>query len=295
MSVDKVKDLTGRKFGRLTVLERAENDKHNKTRWLCQCECGRQKIISGDLLRKGKAISCGCYRFHDLAGQTFHYLTVLERAENTKLGKTQWLCRCVCGKKVVVAASDLVRKKSPTKSCGCMARQLISESRTTHGMSSHPAWGVWHSMKQRCSDPNHPAYHNYGGRGITVCQEWEKSFENFWEDMGASYRPGLEIDRIDNDKGYYAENCRWTTRKVNSRNKRTNRVIETPYGKMTVATLAELMGIGETTLLYRLDHGWPTEYLCIPPDTKNECTTSGIAVRGTDFVYLTEEKENCVS
>lgn len=288
-------DLVGQKFGRLTVLERAENDRHHKTRWLCQCECGDQKVISGDLLRNGKTTSCGCFRFHDLTGQTFHFLTVLKRAENTKQGKTQWLCRCVCGKETIVPAGDLTRKKYPTKSCGCMSKHLISEHQKTHGMSRHPAWAVWHSLKQRCLDPNHPAYHNYGGRGITVCQEWQDSFERFWADMGSSYHPGLEIDRIDNSRGYCAENCRWTTRKINSRNKRTNRVIDTPYGKMTVAALAELTGIGVTTLLYRLDHGWPAEYLCVPPDFKNEYTTSGIAVRGTDFVYLTEEQESCVS
>lgn len=92
-------------------------------------------------------------RLIDLTGKHFGYLTVLSRAENDKHGKTQWLCRCICGKENVVAASDLTRKRYSTKSRGCMSRKLISESNKSHGMSKHPAYGVWHSMKQRCQDP----------------------------------------------------------------------------------------------------------------------------------------------
>lgn len=77
-------------------------------------------------------------------------------------------------------------------------------------------------MKRRCLDPNHPAYHNYGGRGITVCPEWVESFESFWETMGPTWKKGLDIDRIDNSSGYSPSNCHWATRPVNSRNKRTS-------------------------------------------------------------------------
>ena len=234
-------------------------------------------------------------RVVDLAGRRLHYLTVLSRAENTKQGKAQWLCQCVCGVQKVIPTRNLTSKKSPVKSCGCMRGQLISEALKQHGMSHHPAFGVWHSMKQRCQDPNHPAYHNYGGRGITVCKEWAESFEAFWRDMGPTYQRGLDLDRINNSEGYRPGNCRWTTRKINTRNKRTNRVIDTPYGRMTVSTLAELTGIGETTLLYRLDHGWPTEFLCMKPDFRNQSTTFGIAVRGTDSPFGMENQEKSVS
>lgn len=231
----------------------------------------------------------------DLTGLNFHCLTVLCRAENTKQGKAQWLCQCVCGAQKVIPARNLTSKKNPVKSCGCMRSHLIAEARTQHGMSHHPAFAVWHSMKQRCQNPNHHAYHNYGGRGIMVCKEWSESFEAFWRDMGPTYRHGMDLDRINNNEGYRPGNCRWTTRKINTRNKRTNRVIDTPYGRMTVSTLAELTGIGETTLIYRLDHGWPIEFLCMKPDYRNRSTTSGIAVRGTDSLFGTEGPEKSVS
>ena len=284
----KVRDLTGQKFGFLTVLRQGGLGKWGEARWEVLCECGNIINVSlSDLTRKRHPVrSCGCQRksrLIDLSGQTFHYLTVLERAENNAQGKPQWLCQCICGKQVVVSTWDLLDKKYPTKSCGCMRNQLIGEAQKTHGMSYHPAFAVWHSMKQRCLDTNHHAYHNYGGRGITVCDRWLESFENFWNDMGASWQKGLELDRIDNNKGYSPENCRWGERKLNARNRRTNRTIDSPLGRMSVSELAERTGIGETTLLYRLDHDWPTESLCIKPDARNVCTTSGIVVRGTDL------------
>lgn len=220
----------------------------------------------------------------DLTGHQYSYLMVLKREGSNRHGKPTWRCRCVCGREIVVPGYYLNRKgrKYHQRSCGCMKNKLISQAQTKHGMSHHPAFAVWHSMKQRCEDPQHRAYQNYGGRGIKVCEEWQRSFETFWHDMGSTYKQGLELDRIDNDKGYCAENCRWVERKINARNRRVTRLIDTPYGRMSVAELCELTGIGETTILYRLDHKWPTEFLCAKPDYRNVYTTSGIVVRGTD-------------
>ena len=231
----------------------------------------------------------------DYIGQRFHYLTVLRRAENNRRGDTQWWVRCDCGTERIVTVYDLMRKKHPTKSCGCKRGALLSARQTRHGMSRHPAFGVWHAMKQRCEDRNHRAYHNYGARGITVCERWSHSFEAFWSDMGPSYRQGLDLDRADNNAGYNPENCRWVERKVNTRNTRTNRVIDTPYGRMCVGELSERTGIGMTTLLYRLNHGWPTESLCVQPDFRNVCTISGIVVRGAGSRCGTLEQEKHAS
>jgi hypothetical protein len=88
-----------------------------------------------------------------------------------------------------------------------------------HGMSRHPAWGAWHNMIQRCGDPTHAAWKDYGGRGIKVCVRWQL-FANFWKDMGPTYQPGLTLDRINNDRGYKLSNCRWATWEVQNRNKR---------------------------------------------------------------------------
>ena len=223
----------------------------------------------------------------DIIGKQFHYLTVIRRVENTPKGQSQWACRCICGTEKVLKYVDFARKSHPTKSCGCMKKELIGRKQRTHGMSHHPAFAVWHSMKQRCNDKNHHAYHNYGGRGIKVCERWQNSFENFWKDMGASYQPGLDLDRIDNNQGYSPQNCRWTTRRINCMNRRKSRFIKTPYGKMSVRDFSEMTGIGTSTIEYRLAHHWPTELLCAPPDYRNMYMTSEIVVRGTDSRYGT--------
>ena len=282
----------GMRYGALEVIgENTENDR----RWICRCDCGN--VInrnSTELTRKRYPTrSCGCQRktrLEDLTGQQFHYLTVIERAEDSKQGKTQWLCRCICGNTVVVAAGDLKKKRHPHKSCGCMSKKLIAEFKSTHGMSKHPAWGVWHSMKQRCEDTNHPAFHNYGGRGITVCDRWQSSFENFWEDMGPTYSPGLDLDRIDNDKGYAQDNCRWVSRKINCRNRRCSRYTDSVYGRRNVAELSEITGIGETTLLYRLQMGYPDELLCLPPDATTKVRWMAPFFAG-EAIWLDTEKE----
>ena len=144
-------------------------------------------------------------------------------------------------------------------------------------MSEHPVWAVWHSMKQRCTDPNHKAWANYGGRGITVCKRWLKSFAAFWEDMGPTYKPGLELDRKDNNAGYSPENCRWVTRKENAQNKRCS----LRKGKESVTEMAKRSGISRSTLYYRIHHGVPDELLLTPPDTKNRFSTSSTADRDT--------------
>lgn len=222
----------------------------------------------------------------DMTGLRFGRLTVISRTENNRQGKAQWLCSCDCGKEIVRAAADL-KKNGDRQSCGCMRGAWIAEKQRTHGMSQHPAYSVWHSMKQRCTEPTHHAWKNYGCRGIKVCERWLNSFENFWADMGPSYARGLELDRKDNDQGYSPENCRWIPRKSNMRNRRSSRVIDSPLGRMTVAELAEKSGIGETTLLYRLDNGWPTELLLTEPNVRNPSTTSGIVVKGTNSASAT--------
>ena len=113
--------------------------------------------------------------------------------------------------------------------------------------------------------------------------------------MGPTYQKGLELDRINNEEGYYPGNCRWVSRKINSRNKRDSRLVDSPFGRITVAELSEKTGIGVTTLLYRLDHSWPIELLCIPPDVKNKFTTSGIVARGTGLQYTIKNPENYAS
>lgn len=212
----------------------------------------------------------------DWTGYRYSYLTITGPSEEKDgHGRVKWLAKCTCGVTKPMDIRDIRKKERAGRpiSCGCMRRELIAQSRTTHGMTSHSAYGVWHSMVQRCTEPTHRAWKNYGGRGITVCERWLHDFGAFWLDMGATYKQGLDLDRKDNEKGYSPENCRWVTRSVNNRNKRNARHVIFWGREMTVKELSEKSGIKYTTLLYRLDHGCPLERLIDEPDLTNRFTT----------------------
>ena len=163
----------------------------------------------------------------DLTDQMFGRLTVLERAENNKHGMARWHCVCLCGKTITIRSSSLV--SGHTKSCGCLKIEGIRKLKTTHGMVHHPAYISWLNMKTRCGYKNHHGWVNYGGRGISVCERWFDSFENFWADMGNTYKEGLSIDRIDNEKGYSPGNCRWATKVQQTNNTRMSRRNKSGY------------------------------------------------------------------
>jgi len=206
------------------------------------------------------------HRAKDITGLRFHFLTA-RRYVGSNGKKSLWEIECDCGRMIIMPASEF--KKGKQKSCGCMRRQLISNSRKTHNMSRHPAFAVWRSMVDRCRLPSHRAWHNYGGRGIRVCPEWESSFEAFWRDMGPTYKPGLTIERVDVNGNYEPGNCIWATRKRQANNKRANIRIPTPWGEMTAAEAADRAGINRTTVYYRIKHGWPAHLLLCKPDVKN--------------------------
>lgn len=130
-------------------------------------------------------------------------------------------------------------------------------------MTGTKPYAVWKTMKNRCTHPSHNRYPAYGGRGIKVCEEWQ-SFEAFWRDMGPSYSEGLTIDRIDHDGDYCKDNCRWVSQKTQQRNRRNNAVVNSVYGTMTLAELAEVSGIKYQTLESRHWRGWPDEKLTEP-------------------------------
>lgn len=153
----------------------------------------------------------------DLAGQQFGRWTVIERAERDKHRFACWLCRCQCGTIKSVNENTLVRGKST--SCGCLTKEANSQ-RGTHGESHKTRlYRCWQLMRRRCNNPNSTEYHYYGARGITVCARWEK-YEHFRDDMGDHPGDGYSIDRIDNDRGYEPDNCRWATRSQQSSNQR---------------------------------------------------------------------------
>lgn len=121
-----------------------------------------------------------------------------------------------------------------------------------------PTYQCWQDMKQRCNNPNSQQFHNYGARGIRVCQRWLDSFDNFLSDMGEK-PDGLTLDRIDNDKGYSPENCRWATKRQQRKNQRTIIMIAFSGETMCRRDWAKKTGLHETTIQYRMNAGWPIE------------------------------------
>ena len=191
----------------------------------------------------------------DLTGQTFGYLTVLGpgAVHTSPCGRAsrKWRCLCVCGNVKEIQADHLIRTKKPTKSCGCMSRALDAAGHTKHGMTDSKLYSIWNQMRQRCANPKDKSWARYGGRGIRVCDRWQTSFQNFLDDMGPTWKPGLQIERLDNSAGYSPENCIWATRSQQGRNKRNNIRVSTPLGDMTLAELAERVGLKYGTLQSR--------------------------------------------
>ena len=151
----------------------------------------------------------------DLSRQKFGRLTPIRETNIIKHRTICWLCICDCGTESIVRRDSL--QGGQTKSCGCSHKDHPIWKK--HGMYESKIFKIWTSMKQRCLNPKDQSYKNYGGRGINVCERWKNSFENFYSDMGS--RPdGMSLDRIDNEKGYSSENCRWATRAQQRKNSR---------------------------------------------------------------------------
>ncbi len=153
--------------------------------------------------------------FIDITGKKFHNLTVISR-HGTYRTEATWLCKCDCGKTTVVRSSNL--KTGSIKGCGCLKKY----NSTTHGLSKSVTYKSWVGMKSRCFNPSEHYFKRYGGRGIAICKEWEKSFESFFDDMGERPSPKHSLDRIENDGNYEPGNCRWATKKEQAQNTSTN-------------------------------------------------------------------------
>lgn len=190
----------------------------------------------------------------DLMHQRFTRLFVRGRLlERSPQGSVMWLCVCDCGNLVKVRSASL--RNGNTRSCGCLAREISianGKANVKHGMTKSPEYKSWCSMKERCYREADPHYHDYGARGIVVCDRWINSFENFYADMGP--RPeGTTLDRKDNDGPYSPENCRWATHIEQANNKRNNNRFEYQGVSRSLSEIATLTGIPQPTLWSRLN------------------------------------------
>jgi hypothetical protein len=152
-------------------------------------------------------------------GAKFGYLTIIAIGEPYKRGKRRWVCQCKCGNQTLTHDSHLQQGKA--NSCGCLTTENRVKVTTKHGLCGTKTYQTWNAMLERCRNPKHVGYSNYGGRGIEVCERW-KSFENFLADMGE--RPkGKTIDRINSNGNYEPSNCQWQTNKQQHNNRNNNR------------------------------------------------------------------------
>lgn len=166
-------------------------------------------------------------KFVDLKGKKYGKLTVLYKtSDKSKDNKIQWMCKCDCGNSIVVKGCNLTRNTRPTKSCGCLHRELNKTRGIKHNKRRSRLYSVWASMKQRCENKNGSSYKYYGARGIKLCDEWKNDFMCFyiWANNNGydekAIRGKCTIDRINNNGNYEPNNCRWVDMKVQSTNKR---------------------------------------------------------------------------
>lgn len=192
----------------------------------------------------------------EMAGKRFGRLLVLERDLTRKGHQAYWKCRCDCGNTKSINGSSL--RRGLTTSCGCHRKEALRKANRKHGCTHSPEWKSWVAMRARCYDQGCGSYERYGGRGITVCERWlgEHGFQNFIADMGQKPTPQHQLERIDNAKFYYPENCRWATRKEQSINRKGVHLITHNGRTMCATDWRKELGIPKGTYESRRSYGW---------------------------------------
>ena len=187
----------------------------------------------------------------DLTSKTYGKWTVLNETDKVN-GQRMWSCKCTCGKVCTINHGNLTQRRS--KSClNCRKTHF------NHGLADkHILYSTWKSMNSRCNNPNVKHYYRYGGRGIKVCEKW-KNFKVFIDDMFPTYQAGKTLDRVDNDKGYSKENCKWST--ISEQNNNQAKCLKLEYNGniYTEAELARYTGVSRTTIQTRRRKGASVE------------------------------------
>ena len=266
-------DLTGKVFGRLTVLRRVPSDTPGKVLWECKCSCPDHKvvIVPSVRLKNGETRSCGCLKremlskrvWKDLTGCTIGRLKVLRRVQNSPPtascpeGHVQYECECSCPDhtRVIVAAGALLG--GTTRSCGCLRKERVSELKRKWAEGDELNLSSrFDDMKKRCYNKNSWAYPAYGGRGIYICDEWLKDKRKFIEWAKSSgFRRDLTIDRIDNDGPYAPWNCRWVDMREQCNNRRSNNSVTIGSETHTLTEWAALCGKTYERMAHYLSKG----------------------------------------
>jgi hypothetical protein len=188
----------------------------------------------------------------DETGNTYGLWTVLKRAPDrprTNGGPIHyWMCQCSCGTEREVRGENL--RGGLSTSCGCDRK-----GNTKHGLANSLTYGSWCNLIQRCTNPRHPKYNDYGGRGITVCKRWSK-FENFLADMGEKPAPRMSVERKNNNRGYTPSNCVWATNNVQASNRRSTRLITHAGETLTATQWSYRLGGTKHLVKGRLKLGW---------------------------------------
>ena len=265
-------NLLGQRYGRLVVQHFVGMGMHSHhgAYWCCLCDCGIPRIARGDKMTHGDLQSCGCLRsetsreklkhalqvlaetlpsYGNLVGERFGRL-VVQRWAYSQSERRYWLCRCDCGQETTVSTGHL--REGDVASCGCLQKELSSQRHRTHGMTDSRVYHSWRGILSRCYNPHGKAYQSYGGRGITVCERWRYSFENFYADMGDP-PIGLTLERKDTNGQYSPENCVWATWQRQRINQRRT-VYYTHNGETHhVQEWSVITGIHRSTLAYRIN------------------------------------------
>lgn len=274
----------GYKVNDLIVIgEKMETNEKGKKVWLCKCKCGNEKYILLHSLSSKRIRDCGCgsYKLNQYNNKKYGMLTVINTFRKRINGKINIMCEaiCDCGNKTIVIGSEIKRKK--VLSCGCVSHKKLANivgenpfeiikndvENTTKSFTKNTPKNIlkrlkhiYFFMKERCYNINHISYHNYGGRGITICDEWLNDFNNFYEwSLKNGYIVGLSIDRIDNNKNYNPDNCRWVKKEKQSSNRRNCIKYNVNGELLSIAEIAKKCNIKYGTFLTRLKSGLTLE------------------------------------
>lgn len=251
-------DLVGKKIGKLTIMKRLPMKK-SYVEYECLCDCGNTiiKAHSNLVSTVGEKCCSNCKtpKVEDISGKRFGRLTAIKYIGKSKGKQTLWECKCDCGNIAIVHQQNL--KSGHTSSCGCYNSEVASKREKEHGQSGTRLYNIWHDMIYRCYNSNHRSYKDYGGKGIIVCNEWKDDFEAFrnWA-IENGYKENLSIDRIDSDKNYCPENCRWATDIQQANNTSRNLVFTVDGHTDTLANLCRKYDIPYSLAHSRVYRNW---------------------------------------